>query len=529
MKSKIKLISLVALAALTLTACDFIFPNISNSGGYSYLPIWDGEAHKADATISDYITNSIYGFSSAPSEGEAKLLVIPVWFDESDKYIVPAKRENVREDIYTAFFGTEQQTGWQSVKSYYETESHGVLTLTGTVSEWYGLDKNIALANYSVSVPNTTQLVKEATDWYFSNHSESRASYDKDKDGHLDGVILIYGVPDYSALGYTHSNNSTVSNLWAYCNWTRLDKNTLLPTVNVFLWASYVFMYGSNVASERTGQFGYYSGDTRYCNIDAHTYIHEMGHIFGLTDYYDYSQSYSPAGGFSMQDRNIGGHDPFSVFALGWAQAYVPNQSATINLKPFSTTGEIIILSPEFNDINSPFDEYLIIEYYTRDGLNELDSRYNYLNNLAYPTGPDKKGIRLWHVDARLLYSKTGRFTASNVTTDPSTDKGRVAFMMSNTYAPGPEGYISPLGDDYGDYNLIQLIRNEVTATHKMKSTFSNNSLFTAETGRNEFTMHKFDKQFVRRGKLNNGKQLGFTFKVNSLDVEHASISITKL
>ena len=337
-----------------------------------------------------------------------------------------------------------------------------MLTLTGTVSEWYGLDKNIALTNYSVSVPNTTQLVKEATDWYFSNHSESRASYDKDKDGHLDGVILIYGVPDYSALGYTHSNNSTVSNLWAYCNWTRLDKNTLLPTVNVFLWASYVFMYGSNVASERTGQFGYYSGDTRHCNIDAHTYIHEMGHIFGLTDYYDYSQSYSPAGGFSMQDRNIGGHDPFSVFALGWAQAYVPNQSATINLKPFSTTGEIIILSPEFNDINSPFDEYLIIEYYTRDGLNELDSRYNYLNNLAYPTGPDKKGIRLWHVDARLLYSKTGRFTASNVTTDPSTDKGRVAFMMSNTYAPGPEGYISPLGDDYGDYNLIQLIRSKL-------------------------------------------------------------------
>ncbi|NLZ15664.1 MAG: hypothetical protein GXY27_03205 [Erysipelotrichaceae bacterium] len=529
MKSKIKLISLVALAALTLTACDFIFPNISNSGGYSYLPIWDGEAQKADATISDYIANSIYGYSSAPSEGEAKLLVIPVWFDDSDKYIDLAKRETVRQDISKAFFGTIEDTGWQSVKSYYETESHGVLTLTGTVSEWYGLDKNIALANYSVSVPNTTQLVKEATDWYFSNHSESRASYDKDKDGHLDGVILIYGVPDYSALGYTHSNNSTVSNLWAYCNWTRLDKNTLLPTVNVFLWASYVFMYGSNVASERTGQFGYYSGDTRYCNIDAHTYIHEMGHIFGLTDYYDYSQSYSPAGGFSMQDRNIGGHDPFSVFALGWAQAYVPNQSATINLKPFSTTGEIIILSPEFNDINSPFDEYLIIEYYTRDGLNELDSRYNYLNNLAYPTGPDKKGIRLWHVDARLLYSKTGRFTASNVTTDPSTDKGRVAFMMSNTYAPGPEGYISPLGDDYGDYNLIQLIRNEVTATHKMKSAFSNNSLFTAETGRNEFTMHKFDKQFVRRGKLNNGKQLGFTFKVNSLDVEHASISITKL
>ena len=111
MKSKIKLISLVALAALTLTACDFIFPNISNSGGYSYLPIWDGEAQKADATISDYITNSIYCFSSAPSEGEAKLLVIPVWFDESDKYIVPAKEKNVRRYLYGLLARNNKQVG----------------------------------------------------------------------------------------------------------------------------------------------------------------------------------------------------------------------------------------------------------------------------------------------------------------------------------------------------------------------------------------------------------------------------------
>ena len=73
-----------------------------------------------------------------------------------------------------------------------------------------------------------------------------------------------------------------------------------------------------------------------------------------------------------MQDYNVGGHDPFSSYALGWGKAYIPAESMTINLKPFATSGEMILLTPNFNKYNSPFDEYILLEYYTPTGLNQL-------------------------------------------------------------------------------------------------------------------------------------------------------------
>ncbi|NLB49015.1 MAG: hypothetical protein GX813_04175 [Erysipelotrichia bacterium] len=467
MKNKIRLISLMVLGALSLTACDFLFPEIG--GSYSYFPVWDGQAHKADIVYKDYAANSLYDFSVAPSQDNAKLLIIPVWFDESYKYINPEMKDTIREDIQTSFFGSAEETGWQSVKSYYEIESHGTLTLSGTVSEWYGLETTVRLSDYRASISNTENLVKMATEWYFANHDDSRTSYDCDKDGYLDGVVLIYGAPDYTAVGPAIDQNyKNYTNLWAYTNWVQgtSTKNIFIPGAKPFIWASYSFMYGQQRVESRTGDKRFYSGDTTHCLLDCHTYIHEIGHLFGLTDYYDYSDTYIPAGGFSMQDRNIGGHDPFSVYALGWAEAYIPTYSTTINLQPFTTSGEIIILTPGFNVHNSPFDEYLIIEYYTRDGLNQFDATNLYMNSPSYTKGPERKGIRLWHVDARLLYSRTGSLNPNNFTTNPKSDVYKMAMMMSNTYAPAKSGYLSPLGTTYADYNLLHLIRNDTNITH---------------------------------------------------------------
>ena len=140
-------------------------------------------------------------------------------------------------------------------------------------------------------------MVTKAAKWYFDNNSsDSRRNYDKDGDGYLDGVMLIYGAPDYSCL-----ENDNYSNLWAYCYWVQeeSEKNTTNPGSNAFFWASYDFMYSSDKSRTRTGKTNYGGGDTSHCNIDAHTYTHEMGHMFGLEDYYDYSGQFQPAGGFS--------------------------------------------------------------------------------------------------------------------------------------------------------------------------------------------------------------------------------------
>ena len=504
----------------------------SSSQSSSQEPITNPiEPVYAGRTYGDYAANSAYEISVTPSTGTAKLLVIPVWFTNSSSYIAKNSRELVRSDIEKAYFGANEDTGWRSVKSYYEEESHGKLTITGTVSEWYeDTNKHSYYGSYSRGTERTASLIKKVTDWYFNNHTEdSRTNYDCDGDGFLDGVMVVYGSPDYSVMQST----SDLSNLWAYCYWqeepTR-DVNN--PDVNAYFWASFDFMYGSNKVVERTGMSssrGYASGDTSKIDIDAHTYIHEMGHMFGLEDYYDYSGQYEPAGAFSMQDYAIGGHDPFSSFSLGWGKAYIPTESMTINLKSFVQTGEMIILSPSWNAYDSAFDEYLIIEYYTPDGLNAFDVE----NDSQGVTGTTTSGIRLWHIDARLAGYKgedrygNPQFVALN-TTDPRTAQYPVIAMMSNTYSGGgedSEGYISPLGESYADYNLLQMIRNDSTISHKTKTKLSDRYLFTASQG---FSMNGFKSQFVNSTKLNSGKDLGFSFVVNSSTTDSVSITITK-
>ena len=292
----------------------------------------------------------MYSLSSTPSIGSSNIIVIPVWFTDSNNYISTDGKQRVREDIQTAYFGSNTDTGWRSVKTYYEEESHGSLTFDGVVSDWYTCGQSSRYYGDSqAGTSRTMDLVTTVSSWYFTqNPSLNRKNYDKDGDGYLDGIMLIYGAPDHRAA------NNSYENLWAYCYWVQnaSHQNVDNPGPHAFFWASYDFMYGSNKVSSRTGKNGPSGGDTRYCTVDAHTYIHEMGQMFGLDDYYDYSGQYSPAGNFSMQDYNIGGHDPFSSYALGWGKAYIPTQSMTINLKPFATSGEMILLTPSFNRYN---------------------------------------------------------------------------------------------------------------------------------------------------------------------------------
>ena len=539
MKNKVALLISIMTTAVCLTACRFsldFFPD-TQSSDVSTPPAGDIAANKASLNYEDLTRGSVYELSCTPSVGKPKLLIIPVWFTDSSSYVKEANKDKVKDDIEKSYFGSNSEVGWRSVKTFYEEESFGGLTLTGTVSEWYECGSSCAsysvdTANNVSGAPKTSALVKTATDWYFSNHDDERRNYDNDGDGYLDGVMLIYAAPDYGTL-----RNDNYTNLWAYCFWLQdpSARNSIKPGVNAFFWASYDFMYGKEVASSRAGT-SYAGGDTSHCSLDTHTFIHEMGHMFGLEDYYDYSSnSYQPSGGFSMQDHNVAGHDPFSSFALGWGKAYIPATTIDIDLKPFSTSGEMILLSPNWNSYNSPFDEYLLLEYYTNEGLNEFDHKYAYMSGSRkqYPTGSRVSGIRVWHVDARLLYTMDGSFSASKVTTNPSVVvdnvRQRVAMMMSNTYDDGTEltaSYCSVLGTSYANYNLLQLIRKSKTASVKPTDYFSDQNIFVAG---DTFSMDTYSRQFVNSGKLNSKKDLGFTFTINACNSTYASISVTKV
>lgn len=493
----------------------------------------DGEIEKTEIlkTYHDYADGNVYPIDYTPTQGNAKILVIPVWFTDTSTYIADSKKEAVRKDIEAAYFGTKEETGWHSVKTFYEEESLGALSYTGTVSEWY--QESHASSYYGSSNAGgnrTTELVKTVTDWYFNNHDDKRTDYDGDGDGYLDGVMLIYGAPDFQASNRTESS---YGNLWAYCYWVQdaSVKKKANPGANVYFWASYDFMYGDN-ANSRTGKASYNCGDTSHCTIDAHTYIHEMGHAFGLDDYYDYGPyGYSPAASFSMQDHNIGGHDAFSTMAFGWADPYIPEDSCEIVLNPFQETRECILLTPEWNAYDSAFDEYLLLELFTPTGLNELDCTYSYRSEDRGPTVP---GIRLWHVDARLVY-----WSANNGGEDPDTDaKGNPLFTANPNAGAGTlqaftntcddEDYGTILGSEYDDFDLLHLIHNSTTKRLHTSDSLSNGSLFGNGSS---FDMDAFKKQFPVAGKLDSGVDLGWSFMVSiagtGSDVQ-ATVTLTK-
>ena len=473
---------------------------------------------KLKYNYKDYTNNNVTRLDCADYP-VCNALIVPIWFTDSSNYINSSNKVNVRTDIQKAYLGTNQDTGWRSVKTFYEEESRGRFTFNGVVTDWFECGQSSSnFKSESSGTNNTINLVSTCISWYKQTYGISNMKgFDADGNGYVDAVIMIYGAPDYSS-----SNNYNAGNLWAYCYWVQGSSNVNDPKGNTFFWASYDFMYGSGHAHESR----YFGGDTRYCNIDTHTFIHEFGHIMGLDDYYDYSGSYNPAAGFSMQDYNVGGHDPFSCLALGFVDPYVVTDSAEINIGLFQSTGDLIMVANKDNE--SPFDEYILVELYSPTGLNEFDSIHKYQS--AYPQGPNKVGIRIWHVDARLLYvsssSYGSNYNANQVTTNPLIPGNKVTLMMSNTYwSSSVSGYCSPLGRNYADYNLLQLIRNNTSTSSKTSSLLSASDLFMQG---DSFTINKYNKQFVKQYYLDSGDTFPFTITVKSLTNTSAAISITK-
>lgn len=479
-------------------------------------------------TYKSSVENNIYELDTAPNAGKAKLLVIPVWFNDSSTFINESKKETVREDIEKAYFGAEEDIGWHSVKSFYEEESKGRLELSGTVTDWYEVN-----ASYESFGPSgtggtkTEDLVLAASNNFFKNDESKRKEYDCDGNGYLDGVMLIYAAPDYVSL-----NNSNYSNLWAYCYWLQNEsqKNKASPCPNVFFWASYDFMYDSSTAWTKTGKSNYGRGHNNYCDPDAHTFIHEMGHVFGLDDYYDYGDNrYRPAGSFSMQDYNVGGHDAFSTVALGWTDPYIPNQSCTIQLGAFQATHDAILLTPEWNEYDSPFDEYLLLELFTPTGLNKFDCDHSYDGT----QGPNATGIRLWHVDARLLacnkINRAGNdyiYDVANLTSNPNA--GTYGFTQAFTNTQNNTDYGSPLGSSYDKYDLLHLIHADKNTGRNTQKNLAASSLFGNGSS---FSVSDYQKQFPDGAKLDNGKTLGWSFSVSiqgSGDEAIATVTLTR-
>lgn len=495
----------IIISSLSLSGCSFF--DFINFDDTSLVP-WDGNKQELSCIQQNLTSYHYYdNFVTMPTTGKPKLLVLPVAFSDTSDFISEIEKEVIRTNLYKAAFGDETDTGWYSISSFYKTESFGKCEIEGEVAPWYQSSYHY---DY-VDDKNTSTLVNEAVNNWKINNPSKVAEYDTNADGYIDGLLVIYGGPNYSNIN-KYPGHRENKNMWAYTSWLDNASNISNPSAGVFIWASYDFMENDN---------------SNGLLIDTHTYIHEMGHVFGLEDYYDYADRGIWSGGFSMQDYNVGGHDPYSLMSLGWINPYVPTYNTTITIHPFESTGDIIVLSPDFS-ANSVYDEYLLIEMYSPTGTNERDSTYQYCNR--YPVGPTKVGIRIWHVDARLLKinqsSKRGKTVEYySIVNNINPNDGRYIIGCSNTtYVQGAEtnSYCS-LVSELRDYKLLELIRRNDTTAGTVKSAISNDDLFKAG---DTFAPSKYLGYFDN-GRFNNGLRVyDWTIKIDSLNSSEATISI---
>ena len=474
-----------------------MLPLIAGCAGGAYAQGCD--KGDIDQFYVDYKQHYYAETDAMVATGNKKVLIVPLWFNDSETII--SDRDTLRDDIRKAYLGTNEETGWRSVRTFYEEESWRQLHLDGFVTDWYEPNKS---HNYYDTSGKTSLCIKDAVNWYKTTYNDDCKQFDGNGDGYIDAVIMIYAWKNYA-----NASVATKDNLWAYCFWTNGVANPDNPVPVSFFWASYDFMYGTDAG-------GY--GNTANCILDTHTYIHEMGHILGADDYYDYANVESPAGAFSMQDYNVGGHDPFSRMAYGWTKPYVPTKNCIIDVQPFEKNGDLIVLSPKWE--NSVFDEYIVLELYSPTGVNEFDCTYKY--GRSYPQGPKQYGFRVWHVDARLVYSEGDQFGDAHVTN--KIEDGRIYRIATSntTYGTDKEsarGHVSPLST-YVYYKQLKLLRKDGEGKF-----FDESDLFVAG---DKFSMSAYKSQFYKGPKLDTGKNLGWKFEIVSISEQGAQVKVTK-
>lgn len=351
------------------------------------------------------------GNSDTPSTGEAKILVLPVDLSDFPAENLPGGKDAVRQDIEDTFFGEAESTSWESFKTFHKKSSFGNLDIGGEVLPWYRPSlSGKELADLARKSGATAAAAKVANDYLLDrkmNHGENHKDLDSDADGYIDGLFMVYSAP-IRAKG---TNGASLNDdfFWAFKSQTSNSASVNNPFAHNFMWASYEFIYEAGYYDSEDNYVDYNVGDptlperisSNTIKPDAHTFIHETGHMMGINDFYSYDTGngdWSAMGGLDMMDNNVGDHNAYTKWNYGWTSPYHVRNEGEFTLKSYSDTGEFMIIDPNWD--NNQTTEYLMIEYYTPTNLFEHDARLRYAN--SYPQFYKIPGVRVIHVDARL-------------------------------------------------------------------------------------------------------------------------------
>ena len=437
--------------------------------------------------------NAQIGWNTSSSVGEQKMLVVPVQLKGEKPW-----SDKMLSNLNEAFFGDGSATAFASVSSFFHTSSYGNLSLSGEVTKPL-ISKYNALSLNARGDGAPEMIIKEFED---DRASSSFQDFDRDRDGYIDSTVFIYSNP---------YNKSAQGAFWAWCSYSNRQSNQDRPTVNNFMWASYDFVKMSYDDSYAAGKF------------ETHTFIHETGHLLGLDDYYSYDSGFDCwdcAGKLDMQSYNIGDHNIYSKLALGWIRPYVVQDSCSITLRTSSAYPDAVLIKNDWN--GSAFDEYLLMEYYTPTGLNQIDAEHSFEGNRMYRS----PGLRVYHVDARMVemsQTLTGNFILKNYSDYLKMNSRSIYYIgasntVKNSYLSRPYNrlyrylhLLDPKGENALN-NGYGGILNEEEALWKEGDIFIPDETF-----------------FANGSRFNDESEIGYTFEISSADQLSCTLTIQKI
>lgn len=439
---------------------------ITNEG--QGLPTSSKGFFDVDFNAAEYVKNVTdqgYYLDGCPTTGSPAVLVIPVEFSDCR-----ASSKGYTTDALENAFCKNGRTDYYSVYDYYYISSYGKLTLDITVlDEWF-------CPQYSSS------YYYNATYEYYDEEVAIGDQLILDE-----ALAYLAGTMDLSE--FDSDNNGIIDSVvlintldigeedfyWAYRYWNIYTDDDGYyyeydgVSANDYLWASYQFLYESYTDS----------GDTVYTDnsvMNTYTYIHEFGHILGLDDYYDTSYTGEPLSGCDIMDSMLGDHNAYSKFNLGWitsSRLVTTSGSITLTLEDFSKNGDTIIIANNWSSNLGAYQEYYILVYYTNNGLNSGDAGYF-----------SRDGIVVYHVNASLYKEEIDGeifYDVYNNNTDPSdqygTEDNLIEYVKSAdgnfTYVVGdtlPQNVIDDNGDVLGySFTIDSLTDDYATITFTAK------------------------------------------------------------
>ena len=480
---------------------------ITNTNKYNDI-YYDGYYQATEQSVYYKDVRKQFRFKNdLPSIGNQNILVVPVKFSNSTYVDTElGGSEKVLKDIEKTFFGNKNETGWESVTSYYEKSSYGKLNISGKVSDWFTLNMTFERAasmqlSPEIATP-AVNIAREVGKWYSENYDDIK-DFDLDNNGYIDALWMVYDWPA------EHKYNGSFD--WAHCYWDYTNKQLPDPENPIpytYAWASAGFLYEGGFLDENNVPLP-----------DAHTFVHETGHMLSLDDYYDVDDKHSYSGCLDMMDHNIGDHNMFSKYLLNWANPYVVTDECEITIRPSHETGDFIIVKDEWN--HSANDEYLLFEFYTPTGLNEMDAKNAYMGE--YPKLYQEPGIKIYHIDARLGYFINHQFEkyTDEIIGLENNEKYNTRLAHSNSSSKNSQSGIR------SNYYLLHLLENkEKPSLHGTRVPATDETLFHEG---DIFDPINHNSCFSLPEYFNDGEYISYSMEVTSLNSESATLKFTRL